>query len=162
MGSSPQYCGVRGFTPTALRALLPNGEVYQFILTHSQMDHKEKRQSTVLKLLRPLFHFWIILLIFYLIYRLRLVTDLIPGLQLPIPAINYNETMVFAIISGLAFVAIWILKNLYELNKPVEKYFQTFTKVRIYRIITITFVSYFGTWFVFKYWLSRFIIIVWY
>lgn len=125
------------------------------------MDHKEKRQSTVLKLLRPLFHFWIILLIFYLIYRLRLITDLIPGLQLPIPAINYNETMVFAVISGLAFVAIWILKNLYELNKPVEKYFQTFTKVRIYRIITITFVSYFGTWFVFKYWLSRFIIIVW-
>ncbi len=125
------------------------------------MDHKERYQSIVLRVLRPVFHFWIIVLIFYLIYRLRLITDLIPWFQLPIPAINYNETMLFALISWLAFVAIGILKNLYELNKPIERYFQTFTKVRIYWIITITFISYFGTGFVFKYWLSRFIIIVW-
>ncbi len=125
------------------------------------MDYKERYQSIIFRMLRPLFHFWIILLVFYLIYRLRLNTDLIPWFQLPIPAINYHETMLFAIISGLIFIAIWILKDLYELDKPVQKYFQTFTKVWIYRIITITFISYFWTGFLFRYWLSRFIIIVW-
>ena len=69
--------------------------------------------------------------------------------------------MLFAIIAGLVFVWIWIIKNLYELNKPIQKYFQTYTKVWIYWIITITFIWYFGTDFIFIYWLSRFIILRW-
>lgn len=125
------------------------------------MSKKNKDYNIPLRLIRPVIHIWIIVFSFYAIYKLRLITDLIPFTQLPIPPINYRETMVFAIISGLAFVWIWIIKNLYELNKPIQKYFQTYTKVRIYRIITITFIGYFGTGFIFVYWLSRFIIIRW-
>ena len=125
------------------------------------MSKKNKDYNIPLRLIRPVIHIWIIVFSFYAIYKLRLITDLIPFTQLPIPPINYRETMVFAIISGLAFVWIWIIKNLYELNKPIQKYFQIYTKVRIYRIITITFIWYFGTWFIFVYWLSRFIIIWW-
>jgi len=120
---------------------------------------KSKDYNIPLRLLRPIIHIVIISLIFYLTYKLRLITDLIPLIQLPIPLIDYKETMLFAIISGFAFVWIWIIKNLYELNKPIQKYFQTYSKVWIYRIITITFIGYFWAWFIFKNWLSRFIIL---
>jgi len=119
-----------------------------------------KNYNTRLRLFRPLIHLWIIIIIFYAIYRVRLFTDLIPGIQLRMPAINYNETMAYAIISAFIFVWIWIVRKLYELNKPVQNYFQTFTKVRVYRIITITFIWYFWQWFVFIFWISRFIIVV--
>ncbi|MCK9466947.1 MAG: exopolysaccharide biosynthesis polyprenyl glycosylphosphotransferase [Candidatus Absconditabacterales bacterium] len=123
------------------------------------MRKKNKDYNIPLRLIRPIIHIGIILVSFYAIYKLRFITDLIPFTQLPIPAINYNETMIFAMIAGFAFVGIGIIKNLYELNKPIQKYFQTYTKVRIYRIITITFIGYFGTGFIFVYGLSRFIII---
>jgi lipopolysaccharide/colanic/teichoic acid biosynthesis glycosyltransferase len=119
-----------------------------------------KRYSTKLRILRPVIHGVIIVGVFYLIYKIRLFTDLIPGIQLQIPPINYNETMGYAIITAIAFIAIGIIKELYELNKPIQNYFQTFTKVWIYWIITITFVAYFGQWFVFFFWISRFIIVV--
>ena len=124
------------------------------------MNKKNKDYNIPLRLLRPLLHIILIVLWFFFIYKLRLITDLIPGIQLPIPAINYKETMLFAFISGFVFTWIWIIKNLYELNKPIQKYFQTYTKVRIYRFITITFIWYFGTGFIFGYWISRFIILL--
>jgi hypothetical protein len=93
----------------------------------------------------------IIVGVFYVIYKLRHITDLIPGIQLQIPVINYYETMGYAIASAIAFVGIGIIKELYELNKPIQNYFQTFSKVRIYRIITITFLAYFGQGFVFSF-----------
>lgn len=119
-----------------------------------------KRYSTKLRVLRPIIHGIIIVGVFYLIYKVRLFTDLIPGIQLQIPPINYNETMGYAIIVAVAFIGIGIIKELYELNKPIQNYFQTFTKVWIYWIITITFVAYFGQWFVFFFGISRFIIII--
>ncbi len=125
------------------------------------VSKKNKDYNIPLRLIRPLVHISIILFVFYTIYKLRLTTDLIPLIQLPIPAINYKETMLFAIISWFAFVWIWIIKNLYELNKPIQKYFQTYSKVWIYWIITITFIWYFWAWFIFEHWLSRFIIFRW-
>ncbi len=112
------------------------------------------------RLIRPLIHFFIIIIVFYVTYRIRLVTDLIPFVQLTIPAINYYEIMLFSAISWVWFIFIGIFKNLYELNKPIQKYFQTFTKVRWYRFIAITFISYFWQWFIFEYWISRFIIVI--
>ncbi len=123
------------------------------------MKRKNKDYNVPLRLLRPLIHIFIIVVVFFTIYKLRLITDLIPWIQLPIPAINYQETMLFAIISACAFVWIGIIKNLYELNKPIQNYFQTYSKVRIYRIITITFIWYFWSGFIFNYWVSRFIIL---
>ncbi len=93
-------------------------------------------------------------------YRIRLFTDLIPWVQLRIPIINYQENMAFGIISAFAFVFIGIIKDLYELHKPIQRYFETFTKTRIYRIIAITFIWYFGQGFVFFFWISRFIIVL--
>ena len=97
-----------------------------------------------LRLLRPFIHFCIIVAIFYVLYKIRHFTDLIPGVQLSIPVINYQETMAYAVISAFVFVMIGITQSLYELHKPVQKYFQTFSKVWIYRLIGITFIAYFG------------------
>jgi len=73
-------------------------------------------------------------------YRIRLFTDLIPGVQLKMPVINYQENMAFGIIAAFAFVIIGIFSDLYELHKPIQRYFQTFTKTRIYWLIGITFI----------------------
>lgn len=113
------------------------------------------------RLHRPLLHWLIIVGIFYVFYRIRLITDLIPWIQIPIPAINYKETMIFAIAAAVFFIGIGILKELYELNKPIQKYFQIFTKTWIYRFITITFFAYFWQGFIFHSWISRFIIVLW-
>lgn len=114
-----------------------------------------------LRLFRPLFHMLIIITVFYLLYKLRQITDLIPGVQLPIPAMDFDEIMIYSWISAVFFVIIGIAKNLYELSKPVQKYFQTFTKVWIYRVIAIAFVAYFWQWFLFVFGISRFIIVMW-
>ncbi len=110
--------------------------------------------------MRPVIHIGLIIIVFYVMYRIRLFTDLIPGIQLKIPVINYQENMAFGIISAFMFVAIGIIKNLYELNKPIQRYFQTFTKTWLYRIIVITFIAYFWQGFVFFFGISRFIIVV--
>ena len=103
-----------------------------------------RKYNVVLRLLRPIIHIGIIIIVFYVMYRIRLFTDLIPGVQLRIPIINYQENMAFSIIAAFAFVVIGIIENLYELHKPIQRYFQTFTKTWIYWVIIITFISYFG------------------
>lgn len=120
----------------------------------------KQRYNILLRLLRPILHIGLIIVVFYVMYRIRLFSDLIPGVQLRIPIINYQENMAFGIIAAFAFVAIGIIKNLYELHKPIQRYFQTFTKTRVYRIIIITFIWYFGQGFVFFFWISRFIIVL--
>ena len=120
----------------------------------------KQKYNVLLRLLRPIIHIGIIIVVFYVMYRIRLFTDLIPGVQLRIPVINYQENMAFGIIAAFAFIFIGILKDLYELNKPIQRYFQTFTKTWIYWIIVITFISYFGQGFIFFFWISRFIIVL--
>lgn len=93
-------------------------------------------------------------------YSIRLISDLIPRVQLKIPIINYRETMMYAGLAALIFIALGLIKWLYELNKPVQKYFQTFTKVWLYWLVTITFVAYFGQGFIFFFGISRFIILI--
>ncbi len=119
-----------------------------------------KKYNIMIRLIRPIIHMGIILAVFYAMYKIRLVSDLIPGFQLRIPVINYWETMAYAIIAAVAFVTIGIIKKLYELHKPIQKYFQTFTKTWMYWIITITFIAYFGQNFIFFFGISRFIILV--
>ena len=112
-----------------------------------------------LRLIRPLFHFLIINALFFLMYKIRMWTDLIPWVQLPIPLINPQELMIFSLISSVWFILIWIVKDFYCLNRRVVNHFQTFSKTRIYWFISISFLSYFGQGFIFFFWISRFIII---
>lgn len=119
-----------------------------------------KQLNVWFRLLRPIIHGIIILILFLLTYKIRLVTDFIPGIQLQIPLINYRETMIYASIAAGVFIGLGIIKNLYELHKPIQKYFQTFTKVWLYWLVTITFIAYFGQGFIFLFGISRFIIVI--
>jgi hypothetical protein len=76
-------------------------------------------------------------------------TDLIPGIQLPIPFINATELAIFSLIASAGFIGIGIIKDFYCLNKRVINHFQTFSKTWIYWFISITFLSYFGQGFIF-------------
>lgn len=112
-----------------------------------------------LRMMRPALHFLIINVLFFLTYKLRLLTDLIPGVQLPIPFINGTELMVFSLIASIGFIVIGSIKDFYSLNKRVINHFQTFSKTWIYWFISIAFLSYFGQGFIFFFGISRFILI---
>ena len=76
------------------------------------------------------------------------------------PRINTQELILFAILSAWIFVFIGLIKNLYELNKQSGNYIQTLSKVRVYWFISSAFVSYFWQWFIFNFWISRYIILI--
>lgn len=61
---------------------------------------KAKRPLLIaLRLARPLVHLLLILGCFYVMILLRAHTDLIPGVQLRIPPLDMEETMMFATLS---------------------------------------------------------------
>lgn len=113
-----------------------------------------------IRLFRPIFHFLVILIVFLLAYKSRMWWDVMSKIFNETPRINTHELSIFALISAAIFVFFGLIKNLYELNKASWNYIITLSKVWIYRFISITFISYFGQWFVFKFWISRYIILV--
>ncbi|GHW02930.1 UDP-phosphate galactose phosphotransferase [candidate division SR1 bacterium] len=108
-----------------------------------------------LRFIRPFFHFGIILLIFFLTYKLRINNDFMRET----PFINLKELKIFAVLSAFIFVARGWVKHLYNLDTLASNYIKLLSKVRSYRFISITFISYFGQGFVFLRGVSRFVII---
>jgi len=113
------------------------------------------------RLIRPIIHFILILIIFYLVVNLRTITDGIPFIHLKVPYINFKETMIFAFVSWIIFVVIWLLKWLYKLFWPIHNYYNLFLKVFILWFITITFLAYFGHGYLFVNGISRLVLIWW-
>lgn len=66
----------------------------------------KRKALTFMRLLRPLLHATVILVLFYVMVEVRQTTDLIPFVQLRIPQIDIYETMLFALISAGIFVFI--------------------------------------------------------
>lgn len=81
---------------------------------------EKKRKTLYFRLCRPIFHAALICVVFFLSYKLRLLTDLIPGLQLTIPAINVGELQLYAVFSAIAFVCVGLFSGLYDLIKPLS------------------------------------------
>jgi len=118
------------------------------------------RRLKIFRLCRPVLHFLIILAVFRIAYKSRLWGDFMLKFFHETPRINRHELLMFSLISAWAFVVIWLIKNLYELNKQTWSYIQTLSKVRVYWFITSAFISYFGQWFIFNFWISRYIILI--
>jgi lipopolysaccharide/colanic/teichoic acid biosynthesis glycosyltransferase len=89
-------------------------------------------------------------------YTFRIWGDFLP---LNIPLINVKELQIFALVSAGIFVAGGLIKNLYELNRTADNYLKTLSKVWVYRVICITFLSYFGQGVLFMWGISRFVIV---
>jgi len=118
------------------------------------------KRVKIFRLLRPLVHFLLILLVFRIAYKSRLYGNFMWKIFHEIPRINVKELTLFALISAWVFVVIGLIKNLYELNKQTWSYIQTLSKVRVYWFISSAFISYFGQWFIFNFWISRYIILI--
>ena len=118
------------------------------------------RRLKIFRLCRPALHFLIILLMFRVAYKSRLWGDFMWKIFHETPWINRHELALFALLSAWIFVFIWLIKNLYELNKQTWSYIQTLSKVRVYWFISSAFISYFGQGFIFNFWISRYIILI--
>lgn len=118
------------------------------------------KRIKIFRLCRPVLHFSLILLVFRVAYKSRLWESFMWKLFNETPRINVQELLIFSLISALIFVIIGLIKNLYELNKQTESYIQTLSKVRIYWFISSAFISYFWQWFIFNFWISRYIILI--
>ena len=118
------------------------------------------KRIKIFRLFRPILHFILILLVFWVAYKSRLWGDIMWKIFHETPWINKHELLVFSLFSAWAFVVIGLIKNLYELNKQTWNYIQKLSKVRVYRFITSAFISYFGQWFIFNFWISRYIILI--
>ena len=112
------------------------------------------------RLLRVLCHFLLVNGIFFLTYKLRLLTAILPDILTPIPLINGEELRFFAFFSSILFVVIGGLKGFYPLNTRVINHYQKLGKIWIYWFVGIAFFSYFGQGYVFVFGLSRFIILI--
>lgn len=112
------------------------------------------------RLLRVVCHFLLVNGIFFLTYKLRLLTDWLPSVLMPIPLINADELAYFSFFSSLMFVGIGLIKQFYPLNTRVVNHVQKLSKVWLYWFIAIAFLSYFGQGFVFFFGISRFIILI--
>lgn len=113
-------------------------------------------------IIRSLLHFIIIIVSFYLAFVVRGYTDLIPFTQLHIPVLNVSETMLYGLLCAFLFVIIWISYHLYPIKKITYSYSRTFVDTSIIWLVFITFLAYFGNWFLFGYGISRLVIVFWF
>lgn len=113
-----------------------------------------------LRILRPFLHIVIVLISFSITYFLRQQTDLIPYVQIPIPFINVQETIIFAITSSIIFVILGFIMKLYKLLWPIHGHHRNLFKVWFTWFIVITFFAYFGIDVVFVSGIPR-LLIVW-
>lgn len=111
------------------------------------------------RVFRPVLHFCLILFVFRVAYKTRVLWNSLWTFFNNTLRINRQELMIFAFISAIIFVIIWLIKNLYELNKTSWNYVKMLSVVRFYWFISVTFVSYFWQWFFLKFWISRYIIL---
>lgn len=115
--------------------------------------------KTLLRLARPLFHFILLVAVFYIGYTVRQYTDLIPWLQLRIPAFNTQETMWFSLAAIIIFLIAAFFLGVYELFRPLHGYYKKFLLAWVWRLVTMTFLALFGNGFLFGDGISRFLIL---
>ena len=120
----------------------------------------DKKSLAILKIIRPFFHFWIILVAFFRVFKIRQQRDFIPFIHILNPYLNLQNTIIFAILAAFVFVIIASLNNLYSLNKQTDRYFLKFFQTAFIWFLVISGLSYYGQWF-FLDAISRFVLIWW-
>lgn len=109
------------------------------------------------RLLRVLFHAACMILVFLVMYILRLRTDLIPGVQIHIPEVHIADLSLFVFFAILVFVCWGIYHHYYQLFYPMVKNYRKLLTVRAYWFVSMTFVAYLGDGYLFVYGISRLI-----
>ncbi len=117
-------------------------------------------QVLFLRLIRPFFHFFIILFSFWIVYNIRFY-DFVENIFLDIPQVVFTETLIFTLLSWFLFIIISFLYWIYELFKPIHWYYRKFLKIWFFWLIVISFIAYLWQWFMFPNGISRFVLLTW-
>ncbi len=122
------------------------------------MFTKESSVSKV-RLLRPLWHMILVLVAYFVVYRIRTHTDMIPFMEIWVPYMDSFEIAWYAFMIGVIFVLFGFVFGLYSLSKPVHNYYIRFLKWWFYTLMAGSFVSYFGYEYIFQAGIPRLIIL---
>jgi lipopolysaccharide/colanic/teichoic acid biosynthesis glycosyltransferase len=113
-----------------------------------------------LRALRPLIHICVIAGAFWWAYHLRQYTDLIPAVQVRIPPFIISELLIFAGLSLVMYVIVWLRYKIFQLQWLVLWYYARFAKTIVTWAVIITGLAYFGNGFLFQWGISRFVIVM--
>lgn len=119
-----------------------------------------KKQDIIFPALKLPLDFIIIFISFFIAREIRLLTDLIPGVQLPIKTIDNEHLLLFAIFWWLLYIFIFAIHSLY-LIKITSSKINEILKIVWYSIYWFVFFSFFiflGKWFIYETDIPRLII----
>ena len=119
---------------------------------------KEKVMITA-RLIRPIIHSLIILCIYRWAYHTRINTNILDGIDIWTYRVAKNELIRYSMISIVFFVGIGIIKKRYDLISIGLESTKIFFSVWWQWTVIMTCLAYFWQWFLFKSWISRFVII---
>ncbi|AKH32680.1 UDP-glucose:undecaprenyl-phosphate glucose-1-phosphate transferase [candidate division SR1 bacterium Aalborg_AAW-1] len=124
------------------------------------MKLKNKKFITIIRLLRPLLHFLVVLFIYRIAYILRSNTNIFWSIDIGTPWIATQELIRYAIISASIFIITGIVHKRYDLISLETGKTKTFLTVWWQWTIIVTCLAYFGQGFIFEHGISRLIVII--
>ncbi|MFK7780004.1 MAG: sugar transferase [Candidatus Gracilibacteria bacterium] len=104
--------------------------------------------------------FLIIFLTFFLAREIRLITDLIPSINLPVQTISIEELFKFSLIGAFVLITIFLIHGLYRFDSTWGR-IKEFSKILIYSFYSFVFftvIVYLGQGFIFHIEIPRLII----
>lgn len=112
----------------------------------------------MVRLLRPLIHFWAILSSYYVAYIIRSQTNFFTTIDIATPRVAVEELKIYALWSAIIFVITGIIHQRYNLISISTN--RKFLTVWWQRLIIVTCFAYFWQWFFFANGISRLVIIM--
>jgi len=89
-----------------------------------------KHHELIFSILKIPWDFLIVFFAFFLARKIRLITDLIPGVSLPIQTIENSSLIIFACIWALLYILVFSLHQLYKLQMSHSKIWEILDIVR--------------------------------
>ena len=80
-----------------------------------------KHHELIFSIIKIPWDFFIVFCAFFLARKIRLITDLIPGVALPVQTIENNSLIIFAFIWALLYILLFALHHLYRLQMSHSK-----------------------------------------
>ncbi len=112
-------------------------------------------------LLRIFLHAILLVGTFWEIFKVRQIRDLIPGVHLPIPNMDFKEFLFFLGLAVLAWVIVGIYTGFYSLTDNIKNSVSKFFKSWILWLVLLSFLVFFGQGFLFKNGISRLVLLWW-
>jgi hypothetical protein len=119
-----------------------------------------KRQDIIFWILKVLLDFFVVLVSFFIARELRLLWNIVPGLNLEIQTIDTYNLFIYALFWAFILVFVFFIHSLYKiriLNSKVKE-FLNIIQYSFYSFIFFSVIVYLWTWFIFNKEIPRLII----